>query len=161
MNHTGYNGGYIMEIRNFLSEMEERTGTLLFEGEGKENDKVDAAFREEIKEKGIKTTWMYQPEGYDLVVMEHDKDGEKPGSWSVAYFTEAEKGGEDEEDIFATEDINRVLKEEVGAKMLDNPKGSFLDVVQLVIEIASNKAYKDGFTAQNIKAASAKAKAKK
>ncbi len=150
-----------MGIKNFLEEMEERTGNPLFEGEGKEGEKVDSAFKEELKEKGIKYTWVYQPEGYDLVVMEHDKDGEKPGSWSVAYFTEAEKGGaDDEEDLFG-EDINSVLKEEVGMKLLNQAKGNFLDTVQLAIEIASNKAYKGGFTAANIKAAQAKSKSKK
>lgn len=149
-----------MEIRSFLEEMDKRGDNLLFE-EGKEGAKVDKAFQDEIKEKGVKYSWIYQPEGYDLVVMEHDKDGEKPGSWSMAFFTEAEKaapGEDDEEDIFGEAKINEA---EVGMKMLNQTKGNFLDIVQLAIEVASNKAYKQGFTAANLKQAMTKAKAKK
>lgn len=146
-------------MRSFLEELEQRGGNLLFE-EGKEGAKVDKAFQDELQEKGIKYSWIYQPEGYDLVVMEHDKDGEKPGSWSMAFFTEAEKAGadDDEEDIFGEAKINEA---EVGMKIIDQTKGNFLDIVQLAIEVASNKSYKQGFTAANLKQAISKAKTKK
>jgi len=150
-----------MEIRSFLEEMEKRgDGNLLFE-EGKEGTKVDKVFLDELKEKKIGYTWIYQPEGYDLVVMEHDKDGEKPNSWSMAFFTEAEKvkPGEEEEEIFGEARIDE--QGQVGMKMLNQTKGNFLDIVQLAIEVASNKAYKQGFTAAKIKQVMSKAKAKK
>jgi len=148
-----------MEIRSFLEEMEKRGDNLLFE-EGKEGAKVDKVFQDELKEKGISYTWIYQPEGYDLVVLEHDKDGEKPGSWSMAFFTEAEKGpAGDEEEIFGEARIDEQTK--VGMKMLSQTKGNFLDIVQLAIEVASNKAYKQGFTAAKIKQVLTKAKTKK
>jgi len=150
-----------MEIRSFLEEMEKRgEGNPLFE-EGKEGAKVDKGFQDELKEKGINYSWIYQPEGYDLVVMEHEKDGEKPGSWSMGFFTEAEKvkPGEEEEEIFGEALINE--QGEVGMKMLTQTKGNFLDVVQLAIEVASNKTYKQGFSAANVKQALSKAKTKK
>jgi hypothetical protein len=147
-----------MDIRNFLEELESKGGSLLFE-EGKEGEKIDDAFKKGLAAAGVKSQWAYQPEGYDLVVLEHDKDGEKPNSWSVVFFTEAEVGkpDEDEEDIFG-EAMNEA---EVGMKVIDQVKGNFLDIVQLCIELASNKAYKGGFTAAKIKQAAQKAKAKK
>lgn len=141
-------------IRQFLEALD-RTGGLLFE-EGKEGEKIDAEMKVGIKSAGLSTIWAYQPEGYDLVVMEHDKDGEKKDSWSVAFFTEAEMAGKDEpeEDIFK-ESLNEA---KVGMKMIDQVKGTFLDIVQLCIELASKKQYKGGFTAQKVKAAAAAAK---
>jgi hypothetical protein len=143
-------------IRQFLEALD-KTGGLLFE-EGKEGEKIDGAMKAGIKSAGLSSIWVYQPEGYDLVVMEHDKDGEKKDSWSVASFTEAEQAGkEPEEDIFK-EDLNEAEKMKVGMKMIDQVKGTFLDIVQLCIELASNKKYKGGFTAQKLKAAASAAK---
>ena len=150
-----------MEMKSFLEQMEERgeTGNLLFE-EGKEGAKVDKAFQDELKEKGLNYSWIYQPEGYDLVVMEHDKDGEKKGSWSMAFFTQAEKGGAgEEEDWFKKEGMNEAA--EVGMKMLDQVTGNFLDIVQLAIEVASNKKYKKSFSSALVRQAAAAAKSKK
>jgi hypothetical protein len=89
--------------------------------------------------------------------MEHDKDGEKKDSWSMAFFTEAELGGEEGEQIFK-ENLNEA---EIGMKMVDQVKGNFLDIVQLAIEVASNKKYKKGFSSQLVKQATSAAKSKK
>lgn len=148
-----------MEIKDFLNEMEQRGG-LLFE-QGKEGAKVDKVFLDELKRKGINFTWPYQPEGYDLVVLEHDKDGEKKGSWSIVFFTEAEisKPGEEEEEEWFKEEL--INEQEVGMKMVDRVDGNFLDIVQLAIEIASNKKYKKGFSSALVKQAETAAKTKK
>jgi len=146
-----------MEIKKFLEEMED-SGVLLFE-EGKEGEKINPQMKKALEAKGIKALWVYQPEGYDLVVMEHDKDGEKPNSWSMAFFTEAEIGGEEGEEIFKEEE--NLDEAEVGMKIVDQVKGNFLDIVQLAIEVASNKKYKKGFSSTMVKQASAAAKAKK
>ena len=147
-----------MEIKKFLEEMETKGG-LLFE-EGKEGEKINPGMKKALEAAGVKAQWVYQPEGYDLVVMEHDKDGEKAGSWSMAFFTEAEIGkGEEEEDIFKKEDLDEAA--EVGMKIVDQVKGNFLDVVQLAIEVASNKKYKKGFSSAMVKQAASAAKAKK
>lgn len=145
-------------IRQFLETMDQ-TGGLLFE-EGKEGEKIDASMKAALKNSKAAFQWVYQPEGYDLVVMEHDKDGEKKDSWSVAFFTEAEEAGkEPEEDIFK-ENLDEA-EAKVGMKMIDQVKGTFLDIVQLCIELASKKQYKGGFTSQKVKAAVSGAKAKK
>ena len=136
----------------------EDSGVLLFE-EGKEGEKINPQMKKALEAKGIKALWVYQPEGYDLVVMEHDKDGEKPNSWSMAFFTEAEIGGEEGEEIFKEEE--NLDEAEVGMKIVDQVKGNFLDIVQLAIEVASNKKYKKGFSSTMVKQASAAAKAKK
>jgi hypothetical protein len=145
-------------MKEFLENMEEGKAALLFE-EGKEGEKIDASFKTALSSAKITSEWAYQPEGYDLVVMEHDKDGEKKGSWSVAFFTEAELAGkEPEEDIFK----EGLSEAKVGLKLVDQIKGTFLDIVQLCIEIASKKGqYKGGFTSKRVAQAVSASKAKK
>jgi len=139
-----------MNVRNFLEALDQSSEKQLFEG-GNEGDKIDPRMKESLATAGIKYIWAFQPEGYDMVILEHDKDGEKSNSWSIAYFTESEVGGgpaKDVEDVFGE---SMITEAKVGFKVLDNPKGNFLDIVNLAIEIAGNSKYKQGFTAQNIK----------
>jgi len=150
----------MMEIKKFLEEMENKSGNLLFE-EGKEGEKIDPRMKKALA--GSKYEWVYQPEGYDLVVMEHDKDGEKKDSWSMAFFTEAEVGAEKEpeEQWFKKVKKESLDEAEIGMKIVDQVKGNFLDIVQLAIEVASNKKYKKGFSSALVKQAASAAKAKK
>jgi len=143
-----------MKVKNFLEELDRSGGKLLFEG-GKEGDKIDAKVKVALKAANINYIWAFQPSGYDMVILEHDKNGEKKGSWSTAFFTEAELGakGETGEELFGEEMISEAG---VGYKIIDNPSGNFLDIVNLAIEIAGNAKYKKGFTAQNIKMLKAK-----
>jgi hypothetical protein len=144
-----------MEIRDFLETLDNSNGNLLFEAGGQEGEKIDPKIKKALE--GIKSTWAFHPEGYDLVIMEHDKDGEKPGSWSISFLTEADVGGsaEGEGSLFGE---SFSLNEEVGYKVISQEKGNFLDIVNMAIEIASNDKYKKGFTAQNLKQLKAKAK---
>ena len=147
-------------IKQFLEALDQ-SGGLLFEGEGKEGEKIDAGFKAALKGEKVSSVWAYQPEGYDLVVLEHDKDGEKKDSWSVVFFTEAEMAGDEpEEDIFK-EELDEAEKAKVGMKIVDSVKGNFLDIVQLCIELASKKQYKGGFTSMKIKQAASAAKSGK
>lgn len=147
-------------LRDFLEAME-NSGNLLFEEGGKEGEKIDASVKKALVDSKISYLWAYQPANYDLVVLEHEKDGEKKSSWSTVFFTEAELGtkGEPEEDIFK-ESLNEA-KAAVGMKIVDQAKGNFLDTVQLCIELASNKQYKGGFTAQKAQKAVSASKSKK
>jgi hypothetical protein len=63
----------------------------------------------ELVPPGVKPLWVYHPEGKDIVIMQFDKNKENKKSWGIA------KNG----------------------KMI--LQGSYLDVVQRAIEIASNK----------------------
>jgi hypothetical protein len=148
-------------MKQFLEALEE-TGGLLFEEGGKEGlEKIDPAKKAAIEGSGAKASWAYEPEGYDLVVLEHDKDGEKPKSWSVAFFTEAEARGGEEEKIFDERMYEAAKKPKLGMKIVNHTFGNFLDIVQLCIELASNKQFKGGFTPQKAQKAVAAAKAKK
>ncbi len=149
-------------MKQFLEALEE-TGGLLFEEGGKEGiEKIDPGMKAALDAQGIKATWAYEPEGYDLVVLEHDKDGEKPKSWSVAFFTEAEARGGEEEKIFDEKVYEAAAKKpKMGMKIVNHTQGNFLDIVQLCIELASNKQFKGGFTAQKAQKAVSAAKAKK
>jgi hypothetical protein len=84
--------------------------------------------------------WSYRPEGYDLVVLEHDVNGEKAASWSVAQFTEASVGARDQPRMFEYEaekgaknrtqrvvhpvESNLHLNGEIFMKVIDQFKGS-------------------------------------
>jgi len=147
-------------MRQFLEALEE-TGGLLFEEGGKEGvEKIDPAKKAALDKAGVKASWAYEPEGYDLVVLEHDKDGEKPKSWSVAFFTESEERGEKEK-IFDEKMYEAAKKPSAMMKIVNHTLGNFLDIVQLCIELASNKQFKGGFTPQKAQKAVAAAKAKK
>jgi hypothetical protein len=104
--------------------------------------------------------------------MENDKDGEKKGSWSIAFFTEAKvdepgkkPGLSKKEKMSAFGDsldlLGNPMNEAVGAAVIKKADGDFLEIVQLAIEIASKKEYKKGgFTAQTVNMAIAAAKSK-
>ena len=148
-----------MDIREFLETLDNNNGNLLFEGGGQEGDKIDPKIKKAIAAKGLKSSWAFHPSGYDLVILRHDEDGEKPNSWSIAFLTEAAIGGsaEGEGSLFG----ESMLNEEVGFKIIDHETGNFLEIVNMAIEIASNDKYKKGFTAQNLKQLVGKAKKKK
>lgn len=136
------------KMKNFLEAYDKCNGKFLFE-DGKEGDKIDQKVRDALTAAKISYLWSFQPDGYDIVILEHDKNGEKAGSWSIAFLTEAQLGAnkKDVEDVFG-EGLNEA---EVGFKVLEDSKGNFLDIVNLAIEIAGNEKYKKGFTAQTLK----------
>lgn len=143
-----------MDMRNFLEALDKTEGKFLFEG--KEGEQVPAEFKKGLEAFGIKKSdykWIYKPDDYDLVVLEHKEGGKEGGNWSVVFFTEAEMGGDEEEDIFG--ESLKMLGEDadVGMKVIDQAEGNFLETVNLCIEIASGKGYKGGFTQNNIKQA--------
>ena len=157
-----------MKIKSFLETLDKNNGNLLFEG-GKEGQNIDAKVKTALKTAGISYLWAFQPDGYDMVILEHNKDGEKAGSWSAAFFTEAEVGrkpgeeGETGEELFGEsisefDDYSMLSEAEVGYKILDHTKGNFLDIVNLAIEIAENPKYKKGFTSQNLRIVKSKKK---
>lgn len=144
-----------MDMRNFLEALDTTEGNFLFEG--KEGAQVPAEIKKGLENFGIKESeykWIYKPDDYDLVVLEHKDGGDKGGKWSVVFLTEAEvSGDDDEEDIFG--ESLKLLGEEsdVGMRVIDQAEGNFLDTVNLCIEIASGKGYKGGFTQNKIKQA--------
>ena len=147
------------DMRQFLEAMETMGPGLLFEEGGKEGwDKIDPAKKAAVEAAGIKAVWPYEPEGYDLLVLEHSKDGEQKNSWSVVFFTEAEAASkEPEEKIF--DDMMYEAKPAAGVmKIIEQAKGNFLDTVQLCIELASNKSMKGGFSKAKVSSAVAAAK---
>lgn len=155
-----------MDIREFLNALEENleeSGKLALFEAGAEGSKVPEGVRKSLEAANVpKYEWVYKPEGYDLVVLEHSKDGEKAGSWGMAFLTEAAIRGAEETPKKKIFDEELALNEaEVGMKVLDYVPGSFLDVVKLAIEVASNKQYKKGFTPSQLTTLKSKAKAKK
>lgn len=134
-----FNGGYKtmgnISMKLFLETLERTNGKMLFEGEGKEGAAIDASVKEALKRKDIKYIWAFQPDDYDLVVLEHNEDGEKPNSWSVVYLTSGDASAAEEPDIFG-ESMNEAENEDV--VVLEQVSGNFLQTVQLCIEIASN-----------------------
>jgi hypothetical protein len=157
-----------MDIREFLGALEENvenSGKMALFEAGAEGSKVPAEFQKALEAANVpKYDWVYKPEGYDLVVLEHNKDGEKAGSWGMAFFTEAAMRGAEEKaakkKLFAQEE-GQLYEAEVGMKVLDYVPGNFLDIVKLAIEVASNKQYKKGFTPTQLTTLKSKAKAKK
>ena len=145
-----------MDIRNFLEALENNDAQML--GEGKEWEQIPQEFKDALKRAGVTNPkFAYKPDDYDLVVYQVKEDGSAPGSWGMAFMTEAEFDDEEEEDLFGE---SMMLGEaETGMTIIGKPRtGTFLDIVQLAIEVASNDSYKKGFTPSNIKQAISKAK---
>lgn len=145
-----------MDMKMFLEELEENDSASLL-GEGKQWNEIPQEFKDALKRQGITNPkFAYKPDDYDLVVYQLKEDGSAPGSWGVAFMTEAEFDDEEEEDLFGESRLNEA---ETGMTVIGKPRtGTFLDIVQLCIEVASNDSYKKGFTPSNIKQAITKAK---
>lgn len=145
-----------IDIRDFLEALENNDGQILTEG--KEWDQIPQEFKDALKRAGVTNPkFAYKPDDYDLVVYQLKEDGSAPDSWGMAFMTEAEIGDdEDEEDLFGE---SMLSEQESGMTVIGKPRtGTFLDIVQLAIEIASNDRYKKKFTPANIKQAISKAK---
>jgi hypothetical protein len=151
----------INSMKDFLTrldEVAENEGQLLFEA-GKEGDKIDQAVKDMLKKRNVNYKWAYQPEGYELVVLEHKEDGEAKDSWSIIFYDEAEaRDSEEEEKLFGEDMLN-----EQGTELVpvDSVKGNFFDIVKLCIELASNKEYKGDMSTAKAQKAVKAAKAKK
>ena len=148
------------DMRQFLEAMETMGPGLLFEEGGKEGwENIDPNKKAALEAAGIKALWPYEPEGYDLIVLEHGKDGEQKNSWSVVFFAEAAAGQKEAPVLDVGEDLVYEAKPmKTVKKILDQAKGNFLYTVQLCIELASNKSMKTGFTAQKVQQAVSAAK---
>jgi hypothetical protein len=151
-----------MDMKDFLTEMEESGGQLL--AEGKEGDQVPKQYTEALKrDKAIDKTdyeWIYKPDDYEVVITKlKGGDEKKGGKWAVHFFTEAEVGGEEGEESLFGEGLDKILGEaEETLAVLDSVEGDFLSTVKLCIEIAQNKQFKKGATKQMVKQAKQKAK---
>lgn len=147
-----------MDMKMFLEELETNDSASLL-GEGKQWNEIPEEFKDALKRQGVTNPkFAYKPDDYDLVVYQLKEDGSAPGSWGVAFMTEAEFDDEEEEDLFG--ESKRIFEaEDTGMTVVGQPRtGNFLDIVQLCIEVASNDSYKKGFTPSNIKQAITKAK---
>ena len=152
-----------MNMKDFLTKLEETTddeGKLLFEA-GKEGEKIDPKIKEMLKKGNVAYKWAYEPEGYDLVVLEHKEDGEAKDSWSVVFFEEAEARAAEKEKLFADLSEDELNEQATVVVPVQTVKGNFFDVVKLCIELASNKEYKGEMSAVKAKKAMSAAKAKK
>lgn len=152
-----------MNMKDFLTKLEETTdneGQLLFEA-GKEGEKIDPRIKEMLKKANVSYKWAYEPEGYDVVVLEHKEDGEAKDSWSVVFFEEAEAREGEEEKLFAGLGEDMLNEQGTVVVPVQTVKGNFFDVVKLCIELASNKEYKGTMSAAKAKKAMSAAKSKK
>ena len=152
-----------MNMKDFLTKLEETTeneGKLLFEA-GKEGEKIDPKIKEMLKKANVSYKWAYEPEGYDVVVLEHKEDGEAKDSWSVVFFEEAEAREAEKEKLFADLSEDALNEQATMAVPVQTVKGNFFDIVKLCIELASNKEYKGEMSAVKAKKAMSAAKAKK
>ena len=152
-----------MNMRDFLTKLEETAddkGKLLFEA-GKEGEKIDPRIKEMLKKANVSYKWAYEPEGYDLIVLEHKEDGEAKDSWSAVFFEEAEARTGEKEKLFSS--LSEDMLDEQGTVLLpvQTVKGNFFEIVKLCIELASNKEYKGTMSAVKVKKAMTAAKAKK
>lgn len=143
------------DIRSFLEALENE-GPML--GEGKEWAEIPQEFKDALKRAGVTNPkFAYKPDDYNLVVYQLKEEGSQPNSWGMAFMTEADFG-EEEKDLFNSRVYaGNMLKEdddETGMTVIGKPTtGTFLDVVQLAIEVASTDAYKKGFSPSLVKKA--------
>lgn len=156
-----------INMKDFLQELENNNINILKEGV-EEGGKISEDAKKMLDAAKISYKWAYEPDGYNLVVLEHDENGDKKDSWSIVFYEVGEERAAgkkraidlvDDETNESILDINSVLSEAATQKLMSQQEvGDYKKIVNMCMEIATNDKYKGDLSDSSIQAIVNKAK---